>query len=109
MRDGDGRIWKFGYNSATEYYRSSSGNTTLNKPRLDIGPWNTTESFSADHFWMGEVSRKVIAFQGCGYSYSSQGSQYAYMSDGTIFAIGYNGVGNLDEGDTFIGGWTQIN
>ena len=109
MRDGNGRIWKFGYNSGTDYYRASSGNATLNKPRLDAGPWNTTESFSADHFWHGEVSRKVIAFQGVGYSYSSQGAQYAYMSDGTIFAIGYNGQGQLDEGDAFVGGWLQVN
>jgi|14BtaG_2_1085337.scaffolds.fasta_scaffold00324_12 alpha-tubulin suppressor-like RCC1 family protein len=109
MRDGDGRIWKFGYNSNTEYYRNLTANIVLNKPRLDAAPWNTTESFSADHFWSGQVSRKVIAFQGVGYSYSSAGTQYAYMSDGTIFGIGYNAQGQLDEDDAFTGTWTQIN
>ena len=107
--DTEGRLWKFGYNSGMNYYRSSTGNTTLNNVRLDWGPWAQTDATTANYHWAGETQKRIVEMTGCGYTYASEGIQLAWMSDGTIMGCGYNAVGQLDEGDSFVESWIQIN
>ena len=91
------------------YYRSSTGNTTLNNVRLDWGPWAQTDATTANYHWAGETQKRIVEMTGCGYTYNSEGIQLAWMSDGTIMGCGYNAVGQLDEGDSFVESWIQIN
>ena len=109
VEDEDGKIWKFGYNSSVEYYRNNSGNATISNPRLDISGWSTPETTTNGYFWAGETQKRILGFTGHGYDYNSEGTQYCYMNDGSLWAIMYNGQGQIRSDGNYVGHWIQIN
>ena len=106
--DNTGKVWRPGYTQSQDYWQNNTNNVAKENFRLEPSMYNTAET-TTGKFWLGETQRSVVAIRTMGNSYNSEGMQLAYFSDGTILAMGYNGQGQIDSNQQYIGNWNQIN
>ena len=107
VMDNKYRLWQSGHSQSEDYYQTSSGNAAINNFRLDIGPWATTSAITTSH-WAGKVEEQVVHVHGMGNSYGSEGNVFLWTSTGREFGKRYNGQGQVDNAQNYIGNWIQV-
>jgi alpha-tubulin suppressor-like RCC1 family protein len=108
IEDQYGRIWKAGYGDNVDNQENQSTTTSHQNYFLVPSPFNATGTISGTH-WAGKSVVTIHDIYHTGNDYGGEGCLIMVTSDGRVWAMGYNGQGQLGGGDgSFVGQWMQL-